>query len=231
MVKLSFSRGQARALGGLLFSGLLASCALPPSPVDVQAVDVHAFNVHAFDAEAMEAVTAPSAPLAAVWSARPDGVIALAGKPSGYVATRAVYADYRLHVEWRWPGQAGNGGVLLHVASGPKDGVWPLSQQVQTKHGFAGDLLPMAGAVFAEPLTSTPGASPAIRAHAAPDSERPAGEWNSMDVTCRDGAITVSINGVAQNRVTAATPRLGRIGFQLEGVPYELRNLRIERLQ
>jgi hypothetical protein len=120
--------------------------------------------------------------------------------------------------------------VLLHVASGPKDGVWPLSQQVQTKHGAAGDLLPMAGATFSEPLTSAPGAYPAIRAHAAPDSERPAGEWNSMDVTCQGGAIDVVINGVAQNRVTGAAPAAGRIGFQLEGTPYELRNLRIEPL-
>jgi hypothetical protein len=33
-----------------------------------------------------------------------------------------------------------------------------LSLQVQTKHGNAGDLLPMAGASFDEPLTSAPGA-------------------------------------------------------------------------
>jgi hypothetical protein len=225
MVKLSSSRGRVGtlgALGALMLCGALAACALPrPSP----------FDGHAFDAGAMEAVTAPSAPLAALWRTRPDGTIALAGTPSGYVATRAIYSDYRLHVEWRWPGKAGNGGVLLHVASGPKDGVWPLSQQVQTKHGFAGDVLPMAGAAFSEPLTSTPGAAPAIRARMAADSERPVGEWNSMDVTCRDGAITVAINGVPQNRVTAASPRAGRIAFQLEGVPYELRNLRIEGVQ
>jgi hypothetical protein len=51
-----------------------------------------------------------------------------------------------------------------------------------------------------------------------------------MDVVCQDGAIDVAINGVAQNRVSAAAPRTGRIGFQLEGVPYELRGLRLEVL-
>jgi hypothetical protein len=40
----------------------------------------------------------------------------------------------------------------------------------------------------------------------------------------------VSINGVAQNRVSGAMPKSGPIGFQLEGTPYELRNLRIEPL-
>jgi hypothetical protein len=181
-------------------------------------------------ADEFELVTTPPGVPASVWSRGADGVIAVAGKPSGYFATRASYASYRLHVEWRWPGKPGNGGVLLHIASGPKDGVWPLSLQVQTKHGFAGDLLPMAGAGFAEGLTSAPGAYPAIRGHTAADSEKPAGEWNSMDVVCRDGAVDVAINGVPQNHVSGATPRAGHVGFQLEGAPYELRNVRIQAI-
>jgi hypothetical protein len=35
---------------------------------------------------------------------------------------------------------------------------------------------------------------------------------------------------VAQNRVSGASPAKGPIGFQLEGTPYELRNVRIEQL-
>jgi len=178
----------------------------------------------------LDIVTTPKATLETVWRPRADGVIAVAGKPSGFIATRDAYTDYRLHVEWRWPGKPGNGGVLLHVASGPKDGVWPLSLQVQTKHGAVGDLLPMAGARFTEPLTSEPGAYPAIKAHVAADSERPPGEWNSMDVLVRGGCVDVTINGVPQNAVTFVLPATGRIGFQLEGTPYELRNLRVERL-
>ena len=154
----------------------------------------------------------------------------LAGTPPGYLATRASYANYRLHAEWRWSGKPGNGGVLLHIASGPLDGVWPRSLQVQTKYGFAGDLLPMAGAGFAEALTSKPGAHTAIKAHAGADSERPAGEWNSMDVVSRDGTVEVTINGVLQNRVTGAVPRAGRIGFQFEGTPYEVRNVTVAAL-
>lgn len=88
----------------------------------------------------------------------------------------------------------------------------------------------LAGASFSEALTSAPGAYPAIKAHTAPDSEKPAGEWNSMDVTCRDGTVDVAINGVGQNHASAIEPRSGPIGFQLEGTPYQLRNLRIEPL-
>jgi hypothetical protein len=206
-----------RWLGGALLCAGLLGCASAPVTVDgpLGAPDI---------------VTTPAVALDTVWQPRADGVIAVAGKPSGFIATRDTYTDYRLHVEWRWTGKPGNGGVLLHVASGPKDGVWPYSIQVQTKHGAAGDLLPMAGATFHEPLTTAPGAYPPIKARVAADSERPPGEWNSMDVLVRGGCIDVTINGVAQNAVTIAQPATGRIGFQLEGTPYELRNLRVERL-
>ncbi|MGH8855233.1 MAG: 3-keto-disaccharide hydrolase [Telluria sp.] len=205
-------------LGGMLATSLvLAGCAAPgPQPFD--------------SAAGLELVAAPAADLAAAWSRGLDGVIRVGGTPAGYIATRASYTNYRLHVEWRWPDKPGNAGVLLHVASGPKDGAWPLSVQVQTKHGFAGDLLPMAGASFAEALSTAPGAYPAIKGHTGAASERPAGEWNSADILSRDGVIEVSINGVPQNRVSGAAPRAGRIGFQLEGAAYELRNIRVTPL-
>jgi hypothetical protein len=174
-----------------------------------------------------EAVTTPSASLADIAVVRPDGVVAISGQPSGYITTVASYRNYRLHVEWRWSGKPGNAGVLLHISPGPMDRVWPYSVQVQTKHGSVGDLLPMAGARFAEPLSG--GAVPA-KGRIAADSERPVGEWNTCDIVARDGVVEVSINGVTQNKASALVPGDGRIGFQLEGTPYELRHVTLERL-
>jgi hypothetical protein len=37
-------------------------------------------------------------------------------------------------------------------------------------------------------------------------------------------------NGVRQNGVTGCAPRSGKIGFQFEGVPFELRRVRMVRL-
>lgn len=153
----------------------------------------------------------------------PEGVIAFTGQPVSYLATNGTYRNYRLHAEWRWPGKPGNGGVLVHITTGPKDRAWPECFQVQLKHGAAGDLLPMAGAKFAEPLTSAPGTTE-VRARQAADRERPAGEWNECDVVCADGTITVTINGVVQNRVSGCSAAAGRVGFQLEGAPFELRH-------
>jgi hypothetical protein len=172
-----------------------------------------------------ELVTTPNAAIADVLTIKPEGVIAVAGQPAGFFATAASYRNYRLHVEWRWSGKPGNAGVLLHISPGPMDRVWPLSLQVQTKRGNAGDLLPMAGASFAEALTSAAGAPVAIKAHMALDSERPAGEWNSCDIVARDGLVEVRINGVVQNTASKIEPSFGRIGFQLEGAAYELRRV------
>lgn len=169
----------------------------------------------------------PAADIATLCTVRADGVIAATGQPVGFIATTATHKNYRLHAEWRWPGQPGNGGVLVHISSGPKDRAWPLCVQVQTKNGAAGDLLPMAGAAFAEQLTSAPGAATAIKAHTSPDSEKPIGEWNTCDVTCRGDTIEVVINGVFQNRVTGISVQEGKIGFQFEGTPFELRGVTV----
>jgi len=163
-----------------------------------------------------------------------DGVISVAGKPSGYIATVVAYADYTLHVEWRWTSTAAtpvaNGGILIHVASGPvQQNLWPTSFQVQLKVQRAGDVLSMGKAKFAE-TPSTPGtaASPSSTlARQADASENPLGEWNRADITVRGAAIDVVINDVKQNRVTQCVPAFGRIGFQLEGQPFELRNVRV----
>ena len=70
----------------------------------------------------------PSVDVNTVWTVK-DGVIHCAGKPNGYIRTTSEYSDYKLHVEWRWPEEPTNSGVLLH-ASG-KDQVWPRCIEAQ----------------------------------------------------------------------------------------------------
>lgn len=178
-----------------------------------------------------ELVTPEHVPIATSCSAANHDVLAVSGKPIGYLQTRAKFKNFALHAEWRWTAQPGNGGILVHIASGPIDrNLWPRSQQIQLKHHAAGDLLPMAGATFAEALSSPPDAKTPTLNHTAADNEKAAGEWNRCDLLCRDGLVEVTINGVLQNRITHSDPAEGRIGFQLEGAPFELRNVRIEPL-
>ncbi len=187
------------------------------------------------DLTGWEFISPTPAEIKAVCTIRPDGVLAVAGKPVGYLVTTGSYENYRLHVEFRWPADAvknSNSGVLVHVASGPVDrNTWPLCFQVQTKHTRFGDLPPMAGAKFVEPLSTAPGAMTPQLERRQPDSEKPLGEWNSFDIVCRGDTLEVSVNGVLQNTVTRCEPHAGKIGIQCEGFPYELRNLRLTPLE
>jgi hypothetical protein len=208
----------------------LSLCVLVRADPPATATDL--FNGR--DLTGWEYVTTPAADIKTVCAVKPDGIVAVIGKPVGYLATTANYENYRLHAEWRWPANAAknsNGGVLLHIASGPKDRAWPICFQVQTKLTRAGDLLPMAGGVFAEKLSTPPEAKTPQLDRRADSSEKPLGEWNSCDIVCQDGTIDVVVNGVVQNHVTKCQPAAGQIGFQLEGTPFELRNVRIEPLK
>ena len=186
------------------------------------------------DLTGWEFITNPAADINSVCKIEPDSVLAVAGKPIGYLATIDSYENYKLHIEYRWPIDAvknSNSGVLIHIASGPIDrNTWPLCFQIQTKITRAGDLLPMAGAKFAEPLSTIPEAKTPLLERQKPDSERPVGEWNIVDIICRDSTIKCLINGIVQNYVTNCQPSAGKIGFQLEGVPFELRNIWLTKL-
>ena len=186
------------------------------------------FNGH--DLAGWEYVGSPATDIATICTLQPDGVVAAAGKPVGYIATTAAHSNFRLHAEWRWTEKPGNGGILVHVSSGPKDRAWPLCYQIQLKNKAVGDLLPMAGASFTEPLTSAAGAATPLKAHTAADSEKPAGEWNSCDITCRGDTIEIVVNGVVQNRVTGCSLTKGTVGFQFEGAPFALRRVNLASL-
>lgn len=176
-----------------------------------------------------ELVTNSAADIKSVCRIEPDSVLAVTGKPIGYLATIDSYENYKLHIEYRWPINAAknsNSGVLIHIASGPIDrNIWPMCFQIQTKISRVGDLLPMAGAKFAEPLSTAPEAKMPQLERQKPDSEKPVGEWNILDIVCCDSTIECKINDIVQNRITKCEPHAGKIGIQLEGVPFELRNI------
>ena len=167
----------------------------------------------------------PTADAAAIWSVQ-DGVIRCTGKPNGYARTVARYRDYALHVEWRWPAAAGNSGVFVHVSG--VDKVWPTCLEVQLKATDAGSIRANGGSRVAE-LNPT-AKDPVNVAHREPASEKPVGEWNACDVICRGDTVTVTINGVRQNHVTAASVTSGAIALQAEGAPVEFRNIVVRPL-
>jgi len=159
------------------------------------------------------------------WSAD-AGVLKLTGKPTGYIRTKESYANYHLHVEWRWPASPpkgpNNSGVF--VDQRPPDVVWPYSVQVQTKAGSAGDLIAQGGLFF-----STGPANLTLK-KLADSNEKPVGEWNGCDIICRGATIEIFVNGLRQNFVDKLPADSGQIALQMEGYAVEFRNVWLQKL-
>ena len=159
-----------------------------------------------------------------VWEVR-RSVIRCSGVPNGYMRTRKTYQDFKLIVEWRWPQEPGNSGVLLRIFG--EDRVWPITLEAQLQHERAGDLIGIHTSI--EDAETEEKSSFLSRQNE--DSEKPAGEWNRYAITCRRENIEVYVNGKFQNKTSARMPYEGHIGLQSEGTPIEFRTVTLQPLR
>jgi len=153
-----------------------------------------------------------------------DGVINISGNPFGYMRTIEDYSDYKLHVEWRWPVEATNSGVFVHGQQ--PDAIWLQCIECQLKAGSAGDFVCMSGADMTEHINKAVSSVKKL----APSSEKPTGEWNTMEVICQGNTIEVFVNGVLQNKGTNVTVTKGSICLQSEGKDIQFRNVYLNNL-
>ena len=161
-----------------------------------------------------------------------DGMIECVGVPMGYLRTVKEYSDYHLHIEWRYPEEPTNSGVFLHT-SGP-DLIWPAHYQGQLKFENAGDFIvhgvgetaTIDGKVYESSDTLKP-----VIPKLNPSNEKPAGEWNSYDITCLGNTVELRVNGLLQNTATNCSLTKGGIGLQAEGSKIQYQNLWIKYLK
>ena len=154
-----------------------------------------------------------------------NGVVHISGNPFGYMRTKESYSDYKLHVEWRYPGEASNSGVFIHGQT--PDTIWLKCIECQLKAGSAGDFVCMNGSDMNERTDKTNRMVKKL----ADSSEKPNGEWNTMEVVCNTNTIEVSVNGVLQNKGTNVNVSKGFICLQSEGKDIEFRNVFLTRLK
>jgi 3-keto-disaccharide hydrolase len=152
-----------------------------------------------------------------------NGVIHIKGDPFGYMRTKDIYSEYKLHVEWRYPVEASNSGVFIH-ANLP-DTIWLRTFECQLKAGSAGDFVCMNGATMNEQKNNS-----RMVPKMANSSEKPVGEWNTLEVTCKANTIEVYVNGVLQNKATGTSASKGYICLQSEGKEVEFKNVFITQL-
>lgn len=166
----------------------------------------------------------PSVDPATVFTVQ-NGVIHITGDPFGYMRTKEAYSDYKLHVEWRYPVELTNSGVFIHAQT--PDTIWIRSFECQLQSGNAGDFICMNGSDMNERKDK---AQKVVKKKNA-SNEKPVGEWNTMEITCRANTVEVYINGTLQNKGTGLNASKGSICLQSEGKDIEFRNVYLTKLQ
>ncbi len=164
-----------------------------------------------------------------------NGLLVSLGEPRGHLITDSTFRNYRLEIEYRFPGEPGNAGVLVH-ASTPRAlyDMFPRSIEVQMEHGNAGDFWCIVEDIQVRDMERrrgppaewgiTEGKARRIL-NLTDDSEKSLGEWNTMVVETVGNAIRVWVNGDLVNDGWDATADHGQIALQSEGSEVEFRKV------
>jgi hypothetical protein len=164
----------------------------------------------------------PAVPRDAVWSVK-DGLLVCKGTPLGVLHTQRRFKNFRAVVEYRWPpgAEPGNSGILTRINGAPR--ALPRCAEVQLKHGSAGDVLGLQGMTVVAGQArffETKGhkiAGDIAGVKKVTDAEKPAGEWNRVEILAKNGDYTVWVNGQQVNQVTGVEVVAGPLGLQSEG--------------
>ena len=170
-----------------------------------------------------------------------NGMLVSLGKPGGHLITDSVYQNYKLTVEYRFAGKPGNCGVLIH-ASTPRAlyKMFPKSIEAQMMHQNAGDFWCIVEDIEVPDMETrrgpkaewgiTEGKQRRIK-NLTDSSEKPLGEWNTMELECVGNSVKVWVNGDMVNHGTNCTASKGQIALQAEGSEVEFRKVSLQKLK
>jgi len=168
-----------------------------------------------------------------------NGLLVSLGTPNGHLITDSVYHDYTLTVEYRFAGEPGNCGVLVH-ASTPRAlyQMFPKSIECQMLHGEAGDFWCIVEDIKVPNMEQyrgpkkdwgiTEGKGRRIK-NLTDSSEKPVGQWNTMKIECKGNSVKVWENGDLVNAGTDCTASKGQIALQAESSEVEFRKVEIKK--
>lgn len=191
--------------------------------------------------------------------------VRISGEVFGAVTTRDEFEDYHLRLEFKWgekrypprEKQPRDSGLLYHCRGphGAVGGAWMRSMECQIIQGDTGSFYCLGAGPEGGPRADAtgeagkgkmlfkPGGMPltgVTRLTRAADHERPAGEWNTVDLYVARGAAAHVINGKLAAAVTHTRTKVGgreepltrgRIQLQSEAAEIFYRNLAVRPLE
>ena len=162
------------------------------------------------------------------WSVR-DQMIICSGIPTGVLRTNKQYENFTLELEWRHMKEGGNAGLFVHSGALPVTGK-PFTRAIecQIMDGNHGDVFAIQGATLTPDNANLEQGW--MRSYPRQERTKPAGEWNHYRVECRDGMISLGINGQVVTSAFHTNPRKGYICLESEGSEIHFRNIRIKEL-
>jgi hypothetical protein len=159
-----------------------------------------------------------------------DGALICKGKPNGYLITEKEYSNYVLKVQWRWAPEGNNkdrnSGVFVHVSG--EDKIWPKGVEAQLYRDHAGDFWLVDGfKLTVDKARKDKNNDIHFSRMKTSGVEKPIGEWNQYEITCKGNTIKLVVNDVLQNEGAHAESDKGKILLQSEGEEIHFRNIEL----
>ncbi len=166
------------------------------------------------------------------------GEIITNGTPTGFLRTDKQYENFSLSFEWKHtnvkdPGNSGLfvwGDALPAVGTGYTRGIEVqvlVNLEKEGQYTSHGDLFSIWGATC-KPVRPHP--KGAMRCLPSERRCKGGGEWNTYDVTGRDGTLTLAVNGKVVSEVKECKPRKGYLALESEGAECRFRNFKFAEL-
>jgi hypothetical protein len=204
----------------------------------------------------------PSEPIFSVVKQNGENLLRITGEINASLATKSEYENYHLRMVFKWGEKVfkqKNSGILYHSYGpfGEGLGVWMSSHELQLCTAKMGDSYCMGNSYFEilaskdaegkifryspEGVKTQFGVSfPAKNCSKMADHEKPAGEWNVVDLYCFGRNSVHVVNGIV-NMVNTNSGRIekdgtvlplsgGKIQIQSEGGELLIRSLTIEKI-
>jgi len=175
--------------------------------------------------------TAPS-----TWAFNAEGMLTCTGKPIGEIRTEKMYQNFILELEWRHLKPQGNAGIFVWADDITARGQ-PFHRGIEVQvlenaygqgpgHSTHGDIFPIHGAT----MTPVNGRGGGDRAFPTEERSKPSPEWNHYRIECRDGSISLAVNGKVVTQGHHCLPRKGYLCLESEGGVVHYRNVRLQEL-